>query len=58
MDRVFLITNGNIGGTAGDSTLILRRAKAMYEEKSVHASFAYKSVKSGKCQYRRLLLLD
>lgn len=35
MDRVFLITNGNIGGTAGDSTLILRRAKAMYEEKNL-----------------------
>ena len=39
MDRVFLITNGNIGGTAGDSTLILRRAKAMYEEKICSRKF-------------------
>ena len=43
MKTAFLITNGNIGGSAGDSTLILRRAKAMYDEKSI---------------YTRVLLLD
>ena len=31
MKTAFLVTNGNMGGTAGDATLILRRAKAMYE---------------------------
>lgn len=32
----FLVTNGNVGGTAGDATLILRRAKAMYKEKGIY----------------------
>lgn len=36
MKTVFLVTNGNMGGTAGDATLILRRAKAMYEEKEIY----------------------
>lgn len=39
----FLVTNGNMGGTAGDATLILRRAKALYEEKEI---------------YTKILLLD
>jgi hypothetical protein len=33
MNIVILLTNGNIGGTAGDATLILRRARARYTEK-------------------------
>lgn len=43
MNIAFLITNGNMGGTAGDTTLILRRARAMYEEKGI---------------YTKILLLD
>ncbi len=43
MKTAFLVTNGNMGGTAGDATLILRRAKAMYEEKEI---------------YTKILLLD
>ena len=35
MKIALLITNGNMGGTAGDATLILRRARAMYEEKGL-----------------------
>ena len=33
MDKVVLLTNGDMGGTAGDATLILRRARAIYDEK-------------------------
>lgn len=43
MRTAFLVTNGNMGGTAGDATLILRRAKALYEEKEI---------------YTKILLLD
>ena len=43
MKTAFLITNGNIGGSAGDSTLILRRAKSMYYDKGI---------------YTKILLLD
>ncbi len=36
MRTAFVLTNGNMGGTAGDATLILRRAKAMYSEKGYY----------------------
>ena len=36
MKTAFLITNGNMGGTAGDATLILRRAKSMYDKKGMY----------------------
>ena len=35
MHTAFLVTNGNMGGTAGDTTLILRRARALYEKKEI-----------------------
>lgn len=36
LKTAFFITNGNMGGTAGDATLVLRRARAMYDEKGIY----------------------
>lgn len=48
MDTVFLLTNGNMGGTAGDATLILRRARAMYSEKELFTKIIlYKPLEQG-----------
>ena len=35
METIMLLTNGDMGGTAGDATLILRRARAIYSEKQL-----------------------
>lgn len=48
MDNILLITNGNMGGTAGDATLVLRRSKAIYNEKGIFTHILlYKPVKQG-----------
>lgn len=48
MNSILIITNGNIGGTAGDAALVLRRAKAIYNEKGLFTHILlYKPVKQG-----------
>lgn len=48
MDDAILITNGNMGGTAGDATLILRRAKAMYDQKQIFTHILlFKPIRQG-----------
>lgn len=49
METAYLVTNGNMGGTAGDATLILRRARAMYDVKNIYTKICLLNpVKQGK----------